>query len=221
MKTSGGCVGGVVVTLLVVVVIFVTYFCWPATQDNDDNDNDNGDDNKDNVNGNNNKIQTNEIRKTEVSMVHIEGLQGQLSTSKWVMFLGFSFIFISMIYAALHFKCVKLPRRMRKKLERERTMTRLDDIEAILVERGYMTKKAQTEGKEEEGEEGDNEQSDQEGKRGDGGGQRVGGVSLIWNACWMGEVTDDRRLQRRMIGATAQKLRKRGLVISLREDHKG
>ena len=59
-------------------------------------------DNNDNINGNDNKIQTNEIRKTEVSMVHIEGLQGQLSTSKWVMFLGFSFIFISMIYAALH-----------------------------------------------------------------------------------------------------------------------
>ena len=151
VKTSGGCVGGLVVTVLVVVVIVVTYFCWPATQDNDDNDNDNGDDNKDNINGNGNKIQTNEIRKTEVSMVHIEGLQGQLSTSKWVMFLGFSFIFISMIYAALHFKCVKLPRRMRKKLERERTMTRLDDIEAILVERGYMTKKLKQKGKKRKG----------------------------------------------------------------------
>ena len=124
-------------------MIVVTYFCWPATQDNDDN----GDDNKDDIKGNNNKIQTNEIRTTEVSRLHIEGLRGQLSTSKWVMFLGFSFILLLMIYAALHLKCVKLPRRMRKKLERERTMMRLDDIEAILVERGYMTKKLKKKGK--------------------------------------------------------------------------
>ena len=149
MKTSGGCVGGVAVTVLVVVAVVVTYFCWPATQDNDNNDNDN--DNNDDIKGNNNRIQTNEIRKTEVSMVHIEGLQGQLSTSKWVTVLGFSFIFTLMIYAALHFKCVKLPRRMRKKLERERTIARLDDIEAILVERGYMTKKLKKKGKKTKG----------------------------------------------------------------------
>ena len=149
MKTSGGCVGGVAVTVLVVVAVIVTYFCWPATQDNDNNDNDN--DNNDDIKGDNNKIQTNEIRTTEVSMVHIEGLQGQLSTSKWVMVLGFSSIFILMIYAALHFKCVKLPRRMRKKLERERTIARLDDIEAILVERGYMSKKLKQKGKKRKG----------------------------------------------------------------------
>ena len=134
-------------TVLVVVTVVVTYFCWPATQDNDNNDNDNNDD----IKGNNNRIQTNEIRKTEVSMVHIEGLQGQLSTSKWVTVLGFSFIFTLMIYVALHFKCVKLPRRMRKKLERERTIARLDDIEAILVERGYMTKKLKKKGKKTKG----------------------------------------------------------------------
>lgn len=121
--------------VLVVVAIVVTYFCWPRTEDNDNNDN------NDDIDGNNNNIETNEIKTTEVSMIHIEGLQGQLSTSKWFMFIGFSSIFLLTIYAAVHFKCVKLPRRMMKKMEREKVVSRLDDIEAALIERGYMTKK--------------------------------------------------------------------------------
>ena len=140
-KHSGGCIAGVVTVILVVVVISVTYFCWPKAEDNDDNDN------NDNIDGNNNKIDTTEIKTTEVSMIHIEGLQGQLSTSRWLMFIGFSSIFLMTIYAAIHFKCVKLPRRMKKKLEMEKVVSRLDDVEAALIERGYMTKRNKKKGK--------------------------------------------------------------------------
>ena len=58
-------------------VHFETYFCWPATEENDNNDN------NDNINGNNNNIETNEINTTELSMVFIQGLQGQHRVSNW------------------------------------------------------------------------------------------------------------------------------------------
>ena len=125
-KHSGGCIAGIVTIILEVVAILVTYFCWPRTEDIDNNDN---------IDGKNNKIETNEIKTTEVSMIHIEGLQGQLSTSKWFMFIGFSSIFLLMIYVAVHFKCVKLPRRMKKRLEMEKVVSRLEDIEAALIKR--------------------------------------------------------------------------------------
>ena len=132
--------------ILVAVAITLTYFCWPKTEDNDDNDNNDdidennnnnddtdennnietNDDNdkNDDIDENNNNIETNEIKTTEVSMIHIEGLQGHLSTSKLFMFIGFSSIFLLMIYAAVHFKCVKLSRRTMKKLEREKVIPR-------------------------------------------------------------------------------------------------
>ena len=140
-NSKAGCIGGIVTAVLVVVVVFVTYFCWPASEDNDDNDN------NDNVSGDNNNIATTEDKSTEVSMFHIEGLQGQQRFSNWLTGFGFFFIFALILYAAVHFKYVKLPRRMRKRLERERVLSRLDDIEAVLVERGYMPKKIKKKGR--------------------------------------------------------------------------
>ena len=66
---------------------------------------------------------------------------GQQRFSNWLTGFGFFFIFALILYAAVHFKYVKLPRRMQKRLERERVLSRLDDIEAVLVERGYMAEK--------------------------------------------------------------------------------
>jgi len=122
---KAGCIGGMVTVVVLVVVFMVTYFCWPASEDNDDNDN------NDKINGDNNSIATTEDKSTEVSMFHIEGLQGQQRFSNWLTGFGFFFIFALIIYAAVHFKYVKLPRRMQKRLERERVLSRLDDIEAV------------------------------------------------------------------------------------------
>ena len=133
---SARCIGGIVTVVLVVVVIFVAYFFWPASEDNDDNDN------NDNVNGNNNNIVTSEVKTTEVSMLHIEGIQDQQRFSNWLTGFGFFIVFSLVVYAAVHFKCVKLPMRMRKQMERERVLSRLDDIEAVLIERGYMSRKS-------------------------------------------------------------------------------
>ena len=138
---KAGCIGGMVTVVVLVVVFMVTYFCWPASEDNDDNDN------NDKINGDNNSIATTEDKSTEVSMFHIEGLQGQQRFSNWLTGFGFFFIFALILYAAVRFKYVKSPSRMQKRLERERVLSRLDDIEAVLVERGYMAKKIKKKGK--------------------------------------------------------------------------
>ena len=117
---------GAVVCVLVVVV---TYFAWPSG------------DLKTSVavEGDDNVVKTSE--KSEVSLLHIEGLASAQRTSNWMTFLGFLVVVGSVGYAVFHYKIVRGPRRMQKDMDRERMIDRLHDIEEVLVELGHMRKK--------------------------------------------------------------------------------
>ena len=119
---------GVAVVVCVVVVV-ITYFALPRGDLKTSVD----------VDGDDNVVKTSE--KSEVSLVHIEGLASAQRTSNWMTLLGFVVLLGSVGYVVFHYKVVRGPRRLQKDMDRERMIDRLHDIEEVLVELGHMRKK--------------------------------------------------------------------------------
>ena len=120
------------VCVLFVLVIggTLTFWLWPRGNDMETKLETNGDDNK---------IETSE--KKEVSLFQIEELSSAQTSSNIMTLIGFTIIFLTLGYAAFHFKFVKGPRSVKKDEERARMMDRLTDMEEVMLEMGYLKRK--------------------------------------------------------------------------------